>query len=92
MHKPIKVVGGLIFDNNKLLIAQRNSKKEHPLKWEFPGGKVLPNEQTEQALVREISEELSIKINNPEFLLDYTFSYTQTKTVHLFFFKIMNSY
>ena len=40
----IKVVGGIIINKNKILVAQRSIQKEHPLKWEFPGGKIKVNE------------------------------------------------
>ena len=56
------VVGGLIYQNKKILICQRKKEGDHPLKWEFPGGKVNPNETFEKALLREIKEELSISI------------------------------
>ena len=39
-NKNLLVVGGLIVKKNKILICQRSSDNEHPLKWEFPGGKV----------------------------------------------------
>ena len=55
----IKVVAGLILQNNKLLICQRPNFKDHPLKWEFPGGKIKNDETNEEALIREINEELS---------------------------------
>lgn len=35
----------------------------HPLKWEFPGGKIEPDETPQSALAREIKEELSVEIN-----------------------------
>ena len=63
----IKVVAGLILQNNKLLICQRPKFKDHPLKWEFPGGKIKNDETSEEALIREINEELSINIINCEF-------------------------
>ena len=52
----IKVVAGLILQNNKLLICQRPNFKDHPLKWEFPGGKIKNDETNEEALIREIYE------------------------------------
>ena len=52
----IKVVGGIIIDKNKILIAQRSNQKEHPFKWEFPGGKIQENENPIEALKREIKE------------------------------------
>tara|TARA_Y100000590_G_C15103789_1_gene782283 strand:- start:235 stop:612 length:378 start_codon:yes stop_codon:yes gene_type:complete len=60
--KPINVVAAIIKKNNLYLIAQRNKNKHLALKWEFPGGKVNRNEKFEEALLREIKEELNIKI------------------------------
>ncbi|PPR45482.1 MAG: CTP pyrophosphohydrolase [Alphaproteobacteria bacterium MarineAlpha5_Bin8] len=57
------VVAAIIRKNNKYLIVQRNRKKYLGLKWEFPGGKVEENETFEEALLREIKEELNIKIS-----------------------------
>ena len=55
-------MGGLIVKKNKILICQRSSDNEHPLKWEFPGGKVKNQEEPQQALKRELNEELKITI------------------------------
>ncbi|MBD1147976.1 (deoxy)nucleoside triphosphate pyrophosphohydrolase [Pelagibacterales bacterium SAG-MED31] len=62
----IDVVAAVIKKDNKYLIAQRNRDKHFAFHWEFPGGKVDKNETFENALKREILEELSIdiKINN----------------------------
>ena len=57
------VVAAVIKKENYYFIAQRNKKKYMGLKWEFPGGKVDPGETFEEALGREIKEELNIKIN-----------------------------
>ena len=56
------VVAGVITKKNLFFIAQRNRNKHLGLKWEFPGGKVEKNETNEDALKREIKEELNIKI------------------------------
>tara|TARA_B100000029_G_scaffold82150_1_gene73049 strand:- start:49 stop:420 length:372 start_codon:yes stop_codon:yes gene_type:complete len=58
----INVVAAIIKKNNHYLIVQRNKDKHLGLKWEFPGGKVHKNESLEEALLREIQEELNIKI------------------------------
>ena len=88
-NKVIKVVGGLIIQEDKLLIAQRKKNTDHPLKWEFPGGKIKQNESPEDALKRELKEELDIKINRFEFLIDYFYEYeTPLKKIHLFFYAI----
>ena len=57
------VVAAIIKKENYYFIAQRNKNKYMGLKWEFPGGKVDPGETFEEALGREIKEELNIKIN-----------------------------
>ena len=57
------VVAAIIKKNNSFLIVQRNKDKHLGLKWEFPGGKVEFNESLEEALIREIKEELNITIN-----------------------------
>ena len=63
MSKTIhNVVAAIIKKNNQYLIAKRNRHKHFALKWEFPGGKVEFNETFEEALSREIIEELNIKI------------------------------
>ena len=58
----IDVVAAVIKKDNKYLIAQRNRHKHFAFHWEFPGGKVDKGETFENALKREILEELSIDI------------------------------
>lgn len=58
----IEVVCAVIIKENKILIAQRSEKMKLPLKWEFPGGKLNEAENEEQAIIREIKEELNIEI------------------------------
>ena len=57
------VVAAIIKQDNTYLIVQRNKNKHLGLKWEFPGGKVNDNESFEEALSREIKEELNVEIN-----------------------------
>jgi len=56
------VVAAIIIKNGKYFIAQRNKHKHMGLSWEFPGGKVENGETFENALKREIKEELNINI------------------------------
>ena len=89
--KQIKVVAGLILQNDKLLICQRPNFKDHPLKWEFPGGKIKNHETNEEALIREINEELSINIINYEELISYNFYYKDlNKKVFIYFYLVNN--
>ena len=88
-NKNLFVVGALIVKNNKILICQRSLDNDHPLKWEFPGGKVKTQEEPYQALKREINEELKISIGHPIYLCDYMFEYKDLdKKVKLFFYLI----
>ena len=58
----IDVVAAIIKKNNHYLIAKRNRDKYMGLLWEFPGGKVERSETFEEALSREILEELNVSI------------------------------
>jgi 8-oxo-dGTP diphosphatase len=55
-----QVVAALIIRENTILICQRTADQAMPLKWEFPGGKVEPDEDLKDALHRELDEELGI--------------------------------
>ena len=61
--KVTDVVAAIIKKDNLYLVTQRNRKKYMGLKWEFPGGKVEANETLQEALTREIYEELNIHIS-----------------------------
>jgi len=58
----LHVVGAAIVHAERCLVAQRSHTMALPLKWEFPGGKLEPNETPQAALVREIREELGVTI------------------------------
>jgi 8-oxo-dGTP diphosphatase len=57
----VQVVAAVIEREGKILIGRRKAEQSHPLKWEFPGGKIETGESPEQALVRELDEELGIR-------------------------------
>jgi 8-oxo-dGTP diphosphatase len=57
------VAVALIDTDGRVLIAQRPEGKKLAGLWEFPGGKVEPGERPEQALIRELQEELGIDVN-----------------------------
>ncbi len=49
-------------EENEILVVQMGEKSDHPLKWEFPGGKVNEGEPPEECIIREIREELSMDL------------------------------
>jgi len=60
MSAPITVVAAVIEQSGLILICQRRRGDQFELKWEFPGGKVKPGETLQEALLRELSEELQV--------------------------------
>jgi 8-oxo-dGTP diphosphatase len=75
--KNIEVVAAIIIKNNKILCLQRGESKLEYIskKWEFPGGKIEENESFEDALMREIQEELRLKIKVEKLFLTVEHSY-----------------
>lgn len=75
--KHIYVVAAVIVHNQKILCVQRGPAKFDYIskKWEFPGGKVESGETKEDAITREIKEELNMEINIDSFLMTVIHSY-----------------
>lgn len=81
--KNILVVAALIKKDNNVLIARRSTGDENVLgKWEFPGGKVEPNETEGHAIEREIKEEFELDIKANKYITNNVCEYP-TKTVDL---------
>jgi 8-oxo-dGTP diphosphatase len=81
MNKPIQVACAVIIINDRYLAVQRSEKMNLPLKWEFPGGKLEPNETVEQCIKREIKEELNIEITLVQQLTRTSFNYPNIDVV-----------
>ncbi|MEG1254227.1 (deoxy)nucleoside triphosphate pyrophosphohydrolase [Clostridium sp.] len=82
--KTIEVVAAIIKDKDKIL-ATRRGYGEFIDMWEFPGGKVESGETHEDALCREIKEELELYININEFLVTVEYDYPNFHlTMHCF--------
>ena len=65
MNLLLVVACALVDQDNRILIAQRPPGKKLEGLWEFPGGKLDPGERPEDALIRELHEELSIHVKAP---------------------------
>ena len=82
--KNIEVVAAVIYQDGKILAAQRGYG-EFKGGWEFPGGKIEPGETQEQAIVREIQEEMAATIEVVEKLGTVEYDYPNFYlTMHCF--------
>ena len=81
--KGIKVVAGIIENNGKILCMQRDVGKYDyvSLKWEFPGGKIEKGETHQQALKRELYEEMNLEVEVGEHFVDIEYEYPDFKII-----------
>ena len=84
----MEVVAAVIERDGLILIGQRKPGGRHPGKWEFPGGKVEPGETPEQALARELEEELGILGAAGQEIMRYQHTYPGRDTIVLIFFRV----
>lgn len=83
--KHFEVVAAVIKKDDKIFCCQRGQKGECAYKWEFPGGKIEPGETKEEALVREIKEELNCNISIDKFISTVNYEYkTFSLTMHVY--------
>jgi 8-oxo-dGTP diphosphatase len=75
MRRKIRVVGAMIEKEGKYLITQRPLRATLPMLWEFPGGRVEPGEADEEALARELSEEMGIAVSVGERVIHVEHAY-----------------
>jgi len=81
------VVGVIINHKNQVLIAKRASHQHQGDKWEFPGGKIENDESSQEALKRELKEELGIEVQSASHLIDISHKYVD-QTVRLEVFEV----
>lgn len=87
--KQIEVVAGIITDKDKIFCCQRGNKGPLALKWEFPGGKIEDGETHQEALKRELKEELDITVTVGSFLTTVMHQYpTFLLTMHCYYVDI----
>ena len=83
----VDVVAGLIEKDGKYLIARRTTGNYEVLnKWEFPGGKIEPNEDPKNALAREMMEEFELEVKVLDYLDTVVYEYDRG-TVNLIIYK-----
>jgi 8-oxo-dGTP diphosphatase len=88
-RQTIAVVAGVIVRDQHVLICQRRADDHHPLKWEFPGGKVERRERLAQALRRELREELGIDARIGRVLWRTQYAYPGRQPISLTFMQVM---
>lgn len=81
--KTVEVVAAIIINGDYIFCAQRNYNDKEYLsyKFEFPGGKIEQGETYEQALLREIREELDWSITIDEFFMSVDYTYPDFKLI-----------
>ncbi len=63
MRKRLIALLALLNEKNEVLISLRKNKKDYDGCWEYPGGKVEEDETLEQAIIREIKEEINLELS-----------------------------
>jgi len=87
--KRIEVAVGVIRRGNKVLVGQRLVNDLYFQKWEFPGGKLDENESPEEALIRELKEELGIQVEACSPLISLEHDYPD-RQVRLYVFEVLS--
>ena len=85
MKKTIHVAAAVIRQNGRILLSTRPEGKP-PAGWEFPGGKLEPGETPQQALKREMAEELAVDCTPADLLYELTFE-SHDVFIHLLFIR-----
>ena len=83
-----QVVAALILRDEEILCCQRTEYQALPLKWEFPGGKIEPDEEARAALHRELEEELGVRAEIGAQVAQLTHVYQNGNAVELHFFAV----
>lgn len=89
--KHLNVVCAVIEKDNLIFCCKRSGEKDCPNKWEFPGGKIEVGETKEEALKREISEEIGVEIDIKHHLITINHTYeTFSLTLDVYKCELLN--
>src|SRR5690349_697352 len=84
----VRVAAGVISRGDLILVCRRRADRMHPLRWEFPGGKVEADESFLECLWRELREELGIDTRIHQQLIRTVHTYPNGVTVALAFYAV----
>lgn len=79
MPRTVRVAAGVIVRGSEVLVCQRRESDSHPLRWEFPGGKIETGETPSQCARRELQEELDIDAETAGELWHTTHAYGEVE-------------
>jgi len=82
----VLVAAAVLIERGRVLLTQRKRGSHLEGAWEFPGGKVEPNEDPRDALAREMIEEVGVNVTVTE-IVEVTFHRYEEKSVLLLFFE-----
>ncbi|PTN37744.1 (deoxy)nucleoside triphosphate pyrophosphohydrolase [Desulfonatronum sp. SC1] len=85
--EPLRVVAGIVWRGDRYLAVRRPEGKHMAGYWEFPGGKIEAGETPDQALTRELYEELGIRVAGSRPWRDIVHRYPDLH-VHVFFYMV----
>ena len=83
----MRVAVALVMDQQRVLITQRAQHKPQGGLWEFPGGKIEPDEAPLSALMREVKEEVGLDVLQADFLYHIDYAYPH-QTVQLWIYRV----
>ncbi len=85
----LTVTAAVIEREDRILAGRRRPDQKHPLKWEFPGGKVEPGEDPAAGLRRELAEELGIQVEDAAEIARYPYQYPGRPPILLIFYRVL---